>query len=120
MVAASRQAEVLHGAFQDAQAGSVRRAVALNRRMVEVSVTDPLSPHLQLSSPHDASGDLHAGLAAATWLAQAPEIYARDMNVQVQAIEQRTRNAGAISLHLISSAVASIVRVAKIATGTST
>src|SRR5712675_1939112 len=65
-----------------------------------------------------ASRDLRAGFAAATWLAQALELHARNVYMQVQTIEQRTRNPGAIPLHLISSAATSIVRVAEIATRT--
>src|SRR5258708_38747203 len=117
-MAGSRQAEVLHGTFQATQAGSVRRAVTLHRRIVQLGVEGPLALCLQLSSPHDASGDLRAGFTATTRLAQALELYARNVYMQVQTIEQRTRNPGAIPLHLISSAVTSIVRVAEIATRT--
>ena len=91
-----------------AQAGSARRAVTLHRRIVQVGVAGPLPLYLQLSRPHDASGDLRAGFAAATWLAQALELYSRNVHMQVQTIEQRTRNPRAIPLHLIASAVTSI------------
>src|SRR5260370_39087181 len=90
----------------------------LHRRIVQAGVAGPLSAYLQLSSPHDASGDLRAGFAAATRLAQAFEVYARNVYVQIQTIEQRARNPSAIPPHLICGAVTSTVRVAEIATRT--
>ena len=92
--------------------------MTLHGRIVQGGVTAPCRCICNSRVSHDASGDLRAGFTASTRLAQALELYARNVHVQIQTIEQRTGNAGAIALYLIGSAVTATVRVAEIATWT--
>lgn len=75
VVTASRQAELLHGPFQDTQASSVRRAITLHCRIIQECVADSLPPYLYIPRPHDSRGNLCAAFAPATLLAQVLELY---------------------------------------------
>lgn len=112
-----RQAEALAGTFQPATVFLGQRAMATQALEVEEGVGAALAIELALA------GTGHVGSGAGAVLATGKRVvqrrgFAGHGQVQVDAIEQRAGELGAVALDLFGRAAAAVCAVAQVAAGT--
>ncbi len=112
-----RQVEAFAGLLQPQPVGFGQATMLLQARQIEEGIGAALPRELALACLADAGGDLGAALASLA-AGQQAGAFARHGEVQVDAVEQRPGQLGAVALDLFRGAAAAAAGVAQVATGT--
>ncbi len=105
MVGARRQAELVQRAFEQGSIARRQCAVTLHFAMRERGIRLARTPNLQIARGDHASAHTRTGLAARAARAEFDQRHARYLDLQIDAIEERTGDARTVAACATTSGV---------------
>lgn len=115
VIAAGRQAELFHGAFQQSMTAFAQDAVAVDLARTQAGIGLAAALQLAAACRNHTPGNCLAGFAVRC--AAGPQHIMRQpghFDMQIDAIQQRPRDPRAVTLNLVAGAMAAAGRIAEI------
>ena len=112
-----RETDALCGVFEEPPQGGIQLAVLAHQGAAEVRVGHPGARQLHLARGHHATAHGGAAFWRGTGTAAGHPVRPRDLDVQVDAVEQRAGQPAPVALNLVRGAAAAPAAVAGVAAG---